>query len=572
MALPRYQNIGVAAGGGVGPIDFPNRGEATRGLDAIGGAINAMSEAFFKEAQIAAVEEGEKYGAEKAPTQEQIRLAIEANQPLDRVGDSRTFFGKAADKAYGEVVSTQVQYMARTDLAKIRSDAESGAIAPGEIVPAVNSVITGYKTALAQVDPTLARRVEAQLAYDGNNIFLAATKRAASGVPKQLEADIRDTIMDLEENLPVVVASGPTIDQKTGAVLTTQDKIKVQRDLIEAAARRTNKPSYVERTLRNFDKKANEVVAKYVADWATDPDGNSVARVRELQSGKINDPQIADIWAKSDSGQRIKILNEAEVSVTKRARFNETMTTIEMNNLKREAKGIEGDFYNNLFENNIPGQEKAIERLRAVDPERAMKLQRVMIKADASDDDDVVRGIELDYARGTLTEERVKSALEQDLISSKTARTWITAVRAEDTADFRAAVDAAKDDPRVRYYDAIDRQTGIKNLSRVRSQLREEMIANPGKKPIDLLEGVIGRTMKKAEDTAFSSATGAANRFAVEMKLTAREGTYSVQEMQRRLLSDKSKMSPQDFDRISRALKEIEGAIVAGRKVEGFRK
>ena len=145
-------------------------------------------------------------------------------------------------------------------------------------------------------------------------------------------------------------------------------------------------------------------------------------------------------------------------------------------------------------------------------------------------------------------------------------------MRAEDTADFRAAVDAAKDDPRVRYYDAIDRQTGFKNLSRVRSQLREEMIANPGKKPIDLLEGVISRTMKKAEDTSFSAATGAANRFAVEMKLTAREGTYSVQEMQRRLLSDKSKMSPQDFDRISRALKEIEGAIVAGRKVEGFRK
>jgi hypothetical protein len=572
MALPRYQNIGITAGAGVGPIDFPNRGEATRGFDAISNAINTMSEAFFKEAQIAATEEGEKYGAEKAPTQEQIRLAIEANQPLDRVGDSRSFFGRAADKAYGEVVSTQVQYMARADLARIKSDAESGAIPPTQIVPAVNSVISGYKSALSQVDPTLARRMEAQLAYDGNNIFLAASKRAASGVTKQLEADIRDTIIDLESNLETVIASGPTIDPKTNTVLTVPDKIKIQRDLIEATARRTNKPTYVERTLRNFDKKVNDVTAKYVADWVADPDGNSVARARELETGKITDPSVSDIWNKSSASQRIKILNEAEANVTKRARFKETMTNIELNNLKREAKGIEGEFYNNLFENNIPAQEQAVERMRMVDPERAMKLRRVMIKADAADDEDVVRGIELDYARGTLTEERIKSALEQDLISSKTARTWVNVVKSEDTADFRAAIEAAKDDPRVRYYDAIDRQIGLKNLARVRSQLREEIVANPGKKPIDLLDGVIERNTKKSADTTFEASTGAANRFASDQKLQARDGAYSVQEMQRRLLESKNSLPAHELERIGRALKEIEAAIAAGRKVEGFRK
>lgn len=573
MALPRYQNIGVAAGTGVGPIDFPNRGEATRGLDTLSAALNTMSEAFFGEAKVAATAEGEKYGAENAPTQEQIRLAIEANEPLKPVGDSRTFFGRAADKAYGEVVSTQIAFMARSEIGRIRSDAESGAIPPGQIIPQINSVIAGYKSALSEVDPQLARKVEAQLAYEGNNVFLAASKRAAAGVPKQLETDIRDTIMDLEAGLEnTVIPSGSTVDPKTGVTITVRDKVKIQRDLVEAEARRTGKPSYVERTLRNFDKKADDALAKYVADWVADPEGNSVARARELETGKITDPTVADVWKQSNASQRVKILNQAEDNVTKRARFKETMTNIELNNLKRESKAIEGEFYDKLFEGDIPAQERSIERMRAVDPERAMKLRRVMIKADAADDDDVVRDIEVSYARGTLTEERIKQALEQDLISSKTARTWISTVRAEDSADFRAAMEAAKDDPRVKYYDAIDRQVAMKNLSRIRSELRETVIANPGQKPIDLLDQVIARNSKKTGSATFEAASSAASRFATDMKMTAKEGTYSVQELQRRLLSDKSKMTPQDFDRISRALKEIEGAIVAGRKVEGFRK
>jgi hypothetical protein len=95
MALPRYQNIGVQAGGSIDSlprIDFPNRGEATRGLDAISNALDVMSGAFFKEAQIAATEEGERYGAQNAPTQEQIKLAIESGEPIPQVGDSRTCF------------------------------------------------------------------------------------------------------------------------------------------------------------------------------------------------------------------------------------------------------------------------------------------------------------------------------------------------------------------------------------------------------------------------------------------------------------------------------------------------
>ena len=106
MALPRYQNIGVVAGGSIDrlpAIDFPSRGEGTRGLDAISNALDVMAGAFFQEAKVAATEEGRIYGAQNAPSQEQIKLAVETGTPIQPIGDSRTYFGRAAQEVSGRI-------------------------------------------------------------------------------------------------------------------------------------------------------------------------------------------------------------------------------------------------------------------------------------------------------------------------------------------------------------------------------------------------------------------------------------------------------------------------------------
>ena len=123
MALPRYQNIGVVAGGSIDrlpPIDFPSRGEGTRGLDAISNALDVMAGAFFQEAKVAATEEGRIYGAQNAPSQEQIKLAVETGTPIQPIGDSRTYFGRAAQEVSGRIAAIGVEAQAQLDMKRIK--------------------------------------------------------------------------------------------------------------------------------------------------------------------------------------------------------------------------------------------------------------------------------------------------------------------------------------------------------------------------------------------------------------------------------------------------------------------
>lgn len=266
MALPRYQNIGVAAGAGVGPIDFPNRGEATRGFDALGSAINSMSEAFFKEAQIAAVEEGEKYGAEKAPTPEQLREAIETGKPLEPVGDRRTFFGRAANQAYSELLIQQVNYAARTDIDKIQNDVKTGRVQIAEIIPKMNAVISGYSSAMRDVDPKLARKTEALLAYEGNNAYLAASRAAAARAAETAKVQTVQSSVDLINNIQTDFRSGDVREGEQGPVLPISEKLKIRQQQFEQGIAKL--PAAMGNTLRT--KFNEEVIAQqkdYVMSW-----------------------------------------------------------------------------------------------------------------------------------------------------------------------------------------------------------------------------------------------------------------------------------------------------------------
>ena len=266
MALPRYQNIGVGAGGGVGPIDFPNRGEATRGFDALSTAMNTMSEAFFGEARIAATEEGQKYGAEKAPTAEQLRQAIETGAPLEPVGDSRTYFGKAANRAYSDVLVQQVNYAARGDIDRIQRDVAEGRIQVAEIVPKMNALISGYSAAMRDVDPALAKKTEALLAYEGNNAYLAATKAVASKAAAAAKTETVISAVDLINNIQTDFRSGDVREGEQGPLLPISEKLKIRQQQFEQAVSRL--PPSMAKPL--VDKFNNEVIAQqkdFVTSW-----------------------------------------------------------------------------------------------------------------------------------------------------------------------------------------------------------------------------------------------------------------------------------------------------------------
>ena len=295
MALPRYQNVGVEVGGGVRALDFPNRGETVRGIDAISHVLDKMSESFFKEAATAATAEGEKYGAQNAPTQEQLKQAIKSGTPLPPVGDLRTYFGKAAKNAYSDVLTTQIQYAAKADIAKIKSDAEAGAIGTGSIIPRINSVIKGYSGALADVDPALGKKIEAHLAYEGNNAYLAASKSAASKAAAELKTQNVINGYDLVNTVADDFKAGDTIGAD-GTMVTVNDRVDIR-----AAQLRQITAKLPAAAAKELEAKFNKEIAtqqkNYVLDWvmsgADTPDREARRRaIEDSFSKKGIDPTL----------------------------------------------------------------------------------------------------------------------------------------------------------------------------------------------------------------------------------------------------------------------------------------
>jgi len=307
MALPRYQNIGVAAGAGVGPIDFPNRGEATRGFDTLSSALNTMSEAFFGEARTAATEEGKKYGAEMAPSQEQIKQAIETGTPIQPVGDSRTFFGRAAQQTAAQIGALGVEAQAKLDLGKIEAGIKAGTISPGDVIPQVNSLTQGYSAALSQFDPVMARKLQAELAKDGNTLFLAASARAAAAATAAAKRDIETSAMSKLNIIPYIIEGGDVsfTDPETRNTInrSVADRIEVERRIFEQTISKL-KPSEQEAYREEFDKRTALGVQMYVSDSIRN--GNVEDVKRRLESKEF------DGLIKTNPLLRSKLLNDID--------------------------------------------------------------------------------------------------------------------------------------------------------------------------------------------------------------------------------------------------------------------
>lgn len=571
MALPRYQNVGVEVAGGIRGLDFPSRGESTRGFDAISNVLDRMSESFFKEAAVAATAEGEKYGAQNAPTQEQLRQAIETGTPLPPVGDSRTYFGKAAEKAYGDVLTTQIQYAARADIAKVKSDAESGSIGVNAIIPKINSVINGYSGALANVDPALAKKVEAQLAYEGNNAFLSASKKAASSVGTALKQDAVEEITNIIDGIKDIVPLGSVIDAATGEVKVTLDqRLEHERNRVITEARKLGKPSYVERAMKTFDKAKEVALQGTVVEWASSIQAIEGDRIYQLRNGQIEDPAVREIWNNSSPTQRNKLLESSMARAKQNFGFDATLRQMRNNGIKDASEKASNDFYVAFQDGDENGMNAALATLKPIDGTKYNKLQNYVDKANQTDDQDILREMTISYGKGELTVKRITDNIESQLITAKTGKTWLQTLKKEDNVAFQNAISYAKNNSAVGYYDEIFPERGKKKLAKIINELRDELQVNPTTNPMEFVKSRILAISDDVDSAVDKQSSGVLNEFATKNGLKPKDGAYKITDIDRKLREIESTLSFTDAQRYTNALKELKATFSRGKPVPGF--
>ena len=134
------------------------RGAAQKAQD-----LGRMTQFFLQQTQQQAEIAGAEYGALHAPTQQQLKDAMENKGDIDLPGGKYTVSGRAARQAALAITSDNLQHLAQTRITEIVLDAYKTQKNPTDLATEVDAVIAGYGDILDKNAPTLALNFRAKM-------------------------------------------------------------------------------------------------------------------------------------------------------------------------------------------------------------------------------------------------------------------------------------------------------------------------------------------------------------------------------------------------------------------------
>jgi len=134
------------------------RGAAQKAQD-----LGRMTQFFLQQTQQQAEIAGSEYGALHAPTQKQLKDAMENKGDIDLPGGKYTVSGRAARQAALAITSDNLQHLAQARITEIVLDAYKTQKNPTDLATEVDAVIAGYGDILDKNAPTLALNFRAKM-------------------------------------------------------------------------------------------------------------------------------------------------------------------------------------------------------------------------------------------------------------------------------------------------------------------------------------------------------------------------------------------------------------------------
>jgi len=222
----RYRPLGVAIPSVPG-VDFTTAANArARSFDAMGRALNAMSDYAYKKAVKQTEREAAKYAFENPVTAEQIQDAISQGRDLDEiVGDPDTVFGAVTTATAAQQLTTELEMEANKRIGEYSAAVKSGLLYQDQDITKMTSdlkaMITGHSEIIAGLDPEQALKYNASANASASTLYTSAlekqlqfkraTKIAAAeeflaGMPDQLRNILTAPNTDMTAALAQVTA------------------------------------------------------------------------------------------------------------------------------------------------------------------------------------------------------------------------------------------------------------------------------------------------------------------------------------------------------------------------------
>jgi hypothetical protein len=312
--LPRYTPAGITIAAPQQLTTAPQAAAASLGRTVSAG-LDRISNFAFRQAYQQAAVEGREYGAEKAPTIEQVKQAQEDGEPLSAPGDTTTVFGRAARAQGLATMRLNVESAGRAELAQIHAKVINTEVPVDQYASQMNDVIKGYGDAIAQASPSAAGALRASLATVASMQY----RVHATGLAKKAEARrlvvANETINQIVEGAVNIVRSGGEIsdgiEPGDQVVAPVESILASQRNRILKIAYSIGDANLAKAALTQFNTAVQAARVGVVADYVKDPDGTvNIQRYNEVLSGNLSGTPIEGVHRSMTDEQKAATLKE----------------------------------------------------------------------------------------------------------------------------------------------------------------------------------------------------------------------------------------------------------------------
>ena len=278
-------------------VDFAAEKELIRGYNQISAKLDQMSSFFMKQSEGMAKIEGAEYGAENAPTPDQIKDAFSSGKELELPGDKYSVYGTAARSAALTAVYDDITLAAKTQILSDLTDYERNEKDPELLRDKFNTIIDGYAATFDETSPALARKFRADMgiyAYSKvsteSSAFIKNEKDQriatyAAATELFLDSGLRTLILGAVNESVTAVDTGDVEEIRTSGELVTDLIIEEKRKMLSGAIATGFSESQVTKLANAYDARVLQIQSNIVLEemykQGSDQRGVFYARVKQ---------------------------------------------------------------------------------------------------------------------------------------------------------------------------------------------------------------------------------------------------------------------------------------------------
>ena len=362
-----------------------------QGLNQLENSLSRMNSFFLQQAKQKAERDGLEYGAENAPTIEQLQAAEQSGEEILLPGGDDTVFDRAARRAAIQITSDNLELAAKENINAIVLAGENSGANPASVEADINAVIHGFGATFDETSPVMARQFRARLGVFGNAKYSSYHSSYITKSQAQAKANWQASLLLTLDSIPDMLENGVTqklADGTEQTVALTGETLKATKKIILNEAIAYN---YTTSEIKVLEKAFDDAVVNGAKQLIGNAVLDSLDPYMEYQKISRNSAELPNniklsIGLLSNPDDRLAVIEMARNAwlrtVNDKVRLEEEQKTIRQRLIRTYDNNANKALmdYKNDPEAAVADLTQAIQDMRGQDAEKARELEAMLVK------------------------------------------------------------------------------------------------------------------------------------------------------------------------------------------------